>query len=1175
MNLLPASCCLIHNDSTTRSDHHHHSLTLFPPSLFQNSETLHTLTSISCSFSIFLLEQEYNATDQLNILQKGKSILIALSKFRNLSLIVKLFSNQLLEPFQIHVNGFELETYCWYHLKFMIKEEEIKIIVWEYNEMIFEFQSQYPSPLNIKEIANEFCPIIIPPKLDKCDGVKGLIKDLFFECSNQKNSTHSEHEKFNYDYPPFIHCNKPHKIISQPIYSMEQLKHFKIGSDPMNVCHVKLHKRKKSHENSKVILCHDMKGGYLEDKYIQGGRSFLSYNFNYWQYVDIFIYFSHFRISIPPCGWCEAAHRNGVQVLGNFIVEWDEGISEIEQLLYTKHHVNNDSCHSITSNNHQENSTLSYELADKLVDLALYYGFDGWFLNIESPLKKGRDACERMIKLLKYLTRECHRRIGKDSLVIWYDSVLSTNGELKWQNELNEKNIEFFNSCDGIFLNYCWKPEMLSKSVSLCNHHSQNSNNNNNTDSTIVVMNEQCPTTSVNEHPMTTTNLNPLHEERSKNSFDIYTGIDIFGRGQYGGGQFNTTVALAEIIKARTSVALFAPGFVYETLRSISSEDLKSEMNDPSMLRRQYEEREDLFWSNHVHGNDVKNVKELLQNGNGQENNFKGWTILLPNKDYNNESSSLYDGYHWSLSSSCEFNDSKSFIASHQWCRMSQLIDLTSHFTLNKEKNDSSEPLVIRASCWYKGTPPKCDDLFYLIVELRDEHHQVIDSFHSGEMICNDKWKCIHHCFMEYSTDIRYIYWEHGGKDVEGWSGNYGPRVAQCSLTCLEFVNYNCSEEISPKFIRNYIEERSIPSYCCCEDLIQKEDCNIHSFLKNNHDMKHDKNVVNNTTIHLLQKNDDMKHDKNVVSVENKRQQHLKTRFNTGVGQYYFIHGEKVSDHSWNNMSHQELMPTFRNVKYLDRGQPHALRFYVNYDDAWIGGSCLHFEGKFNQQSKKEQMTRFKLFKTNMDIEEKEWLHLRVGYKPICESSTFNLILKSIDREYVFSTLNTISSPRFSLNSNKDHFIQPSSVETRCFSNMWRMADFILHFPTSCEIIGMDIECFRDSREDNPLYSLMLGLLEIHTTSHNCRSEFLENRSIGLKASVEHTIVTSVHLDQMALLGHQQPSHEANISWNHEEGKQAEFVIFKNQQFVATTRKALYRLCNYNPNDNFNIYRIE
>ncbi|KAK6122015.1 hypothetical protein DH2020_044244 [Rehmannia glutinosa] len=47
--------------------------------------------------------------------------------------------------------------------------------------------------------------------------------------------------------------------------------------------------------------------------------------------------------------------------------------------------------------------------------------------------------------------------------------------------------------------------------------------------------------------------------------YDVYMGIDVFGRGTYGGGEWMTNVALDVIKKYDVSAAIFAPGWVYET----------------------------------------------------------------------------------------------------------------------------------------------------------------------------------------------------------------------------------------------------------------------------------------------------------------------------------------------------------------------------------------------------------------------------------------------------------------------------------------------------------------------------------------------------------------------------------------------------------------------------------
>jgi len=105
----------------------------------------------------------------------------------------------------------------------------------------------------------------------------------------------------------------------------------------------------------------------------------------------------------------------------------------------------------------------------------------------------------------------------RGSQVIWYDSV-TINGDLTWQNELNELNSMFFDECDAIFLNYTWTADQLDISAMNAGNRLQ----------------------------------------------DVFVGIDVFGRGMIGGGGYNTKEALALARKAQLSIALFAPGWVYE-----------------------------------------------------------------------------------------------------------------------------------------------------------------------------------------------------------------------------------------------------------------------------------------------------------------------------------------------------------------------------------------------------------------------------------------------------------------------------------------------------------------------------------------------------------------------------------------------------------------------------------
>ncbi|EFA80958.1 Endo-beta-N-acetylglucosaminidase [Heterostelium album PN500] len=201
---------------------------------------------------------------------------------------------------------------------------------------------------------------------------------------------------------------------------------------------------------TQMIHCHDMMGGYLDyeiDPYPLSMTDNHSnhYSFQYWQLIDTFIYFSHKRITIPPVGWIDSSHRNGVKIVGTIITEWEGGLSDAIRLV-------------------GEHSAL---YIDQLIAIAKYYAFDGWFINIESNIDDVGVAKSYMV-FLKEFTERMHKEMP-GSLVLWYDSITDT-GELKWQNMLNEKNDCYFQRCDGIFLNYKWDIEMLKQSSLLAKH---------------------------------------------------------------------------------------------------------------------------------------------------------------------------------------------------------------------------------------------------------------------------------------------------------------------------------------------------------------------------------------------------------------------------------------------------------------------------------------------------------------------------------------------------------------------------------------------------------------------------------------------------------------------------------------------------------------------------------
>lgn len=188
----------------------------------------------------------------------------------------------------------------------------------------------------------------------------------------------------------------------------------------------------------------------LNFRFVNGCNNIENYTYRHWLLTDIFVYFSHKFVTIPPLGWINAAHSHGVKILGKIILnlifqikcgcsytilshlyvtltwtnltgtiitEWDDGLAICRKILASEHSIN--------------------DTVEKLCKICKDYGFDGYLLNIENKLEN-EEQVSGMVELTRKLT-DALKKQSKKNLVIWYDSV-TKDGELKWQDSLNEKN---------------------------------------------------------------------------------------------------------------------------------------------------------------------------------------------------------------------------------------------------------------------------------------------------------------------------------------------------------------------------------------------------------------------------------------------------------------------------------------------------------------------------------------------------------------------------------------------------------------------------------------------------------------------------------------------------------------------------------------------------------------
>jgi mannosyl-glycoprotein endo-beta-N-acetylglucosaminidase len=113
--------------------------------------------------------------------------------------------------------------------------------------------------------------------------------------------------------------------LSAPLKSLKELEAwYPSKNDEFNRADVPLLQRNLIND-TKLIFCHDMMGGYIEDHLPQGNDKDRIYFTEYWAFIDTFIYFSHHRVTIPPSNWINSAHRHGVKVLVSDFICFNSG----------------------------------------------------------------------------------------------------------------------------------------------------------------------------------------------------------------------------------------------------------------------------------------------------------------------------------------------------------------------------------------------------------------------------------------------------------------------------------------------------------------------------------------------------------------------------------------------------------------------------------------------------------------------------------------------------------------------------------------------------------------------------------------------------------------------------------------------------------------------------------
>ncbi|MEU8825547.1 endo-beta-N-acetylglucosaminidase [Streptomyces sp. NPDC048636] len=176
----------------------------------------------------------------------------------------------------------------------------------------------------------------------------------------------------------------------------------------------------------------------------QGAATADFYALTHWAYLDELVFWGGSSgeglILAPNAPVVDAAHRNGVPVLGTVFLP---PVAYGGQLRWTRELV--------------QRGGGGFPIADKLIQVAKAYGFDGWFINAETD---GGDAqlATDMRDFLRHL-----RDHGEGLRITWYDAMVDS-GAVRWQNALNDRNAAFFRASDTMFLNFDWSRSGLVSS---------------------------------------------------------------------------------------------------------------------------------------------------------------------------------------------------------------------------------------------------------------------------------------------------------------------------------------------------------------------------------------------------------------------------------------------------------------------------------------------------------------------------------------------------------------------------------------------------------------------------------------------------------------------------------------------------------------------------------------
>ncbi|XP_074074561.1 F-box only protein 6-like [Macrotis lagotis] len=125
----------------------------------------------------------------------------------------------------------------------------------------------------------------------------------------------------------------------------------------------------------------------------------------------------------------------------------------------------------------------------------------------------------------------------------------------------------------------------------------------------------------------------------------------------------------------------------------------------------------------------------------------------------------------------------KCFVTSYGTCLKSQLVDLKAEGYWEELMDTVKPDIVIKD--WFAARND-CGCTYRICVKLLSDNHEVLAEFKPApvyiEQWSGAEWKEVSYTFSNYPSRVRYIHFQHGGKDAQFWAGWYGPGVTNSSI---------------------------------------------------------------------------------------------------------------------------------------------------------------------------------------------------------------------------------------------------------------------------------------------------------------------------------------------------------------------------------------------------------